>query len=1002
MRHPRLAGVLCVFLFLIASNRVLADQNFGAEAHTQAQVITPNGSSTKNGADNDPFQLNAAAHSSTSLGRGVASTGAKVGVIPEINALALHAFAYSDVFIVPPLTDSATASASAQWRDTLTITSDTLAVGTPTTVQLGIRLHATFTVRSCPFQQMNSASAAGTLFITGTLRDTFRQQQAFACEDLVRDNGVTTFNTFVGDTLIVKAILGAEAGSQGGTFITDAGNTMRFSIEPLSPDVSYTTASGYSYRTPVTLEPVPVPEPAIYERIGNLSSLHHDHAVGGLIRASDGNLYGMTGSGGAGGLGGIYRVASDGTVTLLHEFMGAPADIGPPLGELVEGSDGNFYGLAFGATSNAPQLCGPGVIFRVSPAGAVSVAHAFAPFDPVTGSFPEGAVGSGANACDVTAGATSHRLTRGPDGNLYGTVVGGGLNGTGTIFRLTTMGEFSVINQIDGTRADGTRYGGPTGLTLGSDGNFYGVASRGGLLFRVTPQGVLTKLHEFAGAPDGESVWARPEEGIDGNFYGIVKQGPCGTVYRLTPDGIYDEILSMPFDPTRSDDCPAGQFDAHPLITGANGRLYGVAEGGGEGYGTVVEISLAGQLRVLHTFGGGRAPSDGYQPAGRLLETSAGVLYGATAGFGGTHVYRLTVSAPPAVDATAPSASPTQLPVPNAAGWNNNDVIVTWNWRDDLGGSGIDPSNCTGITTSSGEGNPIALTASCNDVAGNTGSASYNVKIDRTAPTITAAANTAPNAAGWYNGPVTVTFTCADGLSGVPKCAGPEVLSTEGAAVASTAQTAKDAADNTSTPSNVVVVKIDVTPPTVSFSGGPTNGGTYYYGEVPTAPTCAAADGLSGLAGACAVAGYGTAVGPHTVIATASDNAGNRSSASGTYTVNPWTLNGFYQPIDMSGIWNVVKGGSTVPIKFEVFAGSTELVDPSIVVQPLTASEVSCDGGAADEIELTAAGSTSLQYDITGGQFIYNWQTPKKPGFCYVVTVALVDGTSRSAKIKLK
>ena len=58
--------------------------------------------------------------------------------------------------------------------------------------------------------------------------------------------------------------------------------------------------------------------------------------------------------------------------------------------------------------------------------------------------------------------------------------------------------------------------------------------------------------------------------------------------------------------------------------------------------------------------------------------------------------------------------------------------------------------------------------------------------------------------------------------------------------------------------------------------------------------------------------------------ATATDNAGRTATATRSYTVLGWTLNGFYQPVDMSTettvVYNSVKNGSTVPLKFEVFA----------------------------------------------------------------------------------
>ena len=121
-----------------------------------------------------------------------------------------------------------------------------------------------------------------------------------------------------------------------------------------------------------------------------------------------------------------------------------------------------------------------------------------------------------------------------------------------------------------------------------------------------------------------------------------------------------------------------------------------------------------------------------------------------------------------------------------------------------------------------------------------------------------------------------------------------------------------------------------------------------------------------------------------------------------TFTVLPWTLRGFYQPVDMGDVWNTVKNGSTVPIRFEVFAGSTELTNTSVVVQPLTATQSPCSSGPTDDIEILATGDTGLRYDTTAGQFIYNWQTPRKAGFCYVVTITLTDGSSLSGKIQLR
>src|SRR5206468_10979786 len=71
----------------------------------------------------------------------------------------------------------------------------------------------------------------------------------------------------------------------------------------------------------------------------------------------------------------------------------------------------------------------------------------------------------------------------------------------------------------------------------------------------------------------------------------------------------------------------------------------------------------------------------------------------------------------------------------NAAGWNKSDVKVTWHWSDGTG-SGIDPGNCAGTSTSSGDGASITVNGSCTDFAGNTRNVSRSVKVDTTAPSL--------------------------------------------------------------------------------------------------------------------------------------------------------------------------------------------------------------------------------------------------------------------------
>jgi len=137
--------------------------------------------------------------------------------------------------------------------------------------------------------------------------------------------------------------------------------------------------------------------------------------------------------------------------------------------------------------------------------------------------------------------------------------------------------------------------------------------------------------------------------------------------------------------------------------------------------------------------------------------------------------------------------------------------------------------------------------------------------------------------------------------------------------------------------------------------------------------------------------------------ATALDLAGNSYSEQRSYTVLAWTLLGFYAPVDMNDATNIVKNGSTVPLKFEVLAGATELTSVGAVLS-FTTTKINCNflDGIQAPVEVTSTGGTTLRYDSTSGQFIQNWQTPKTANACYVVTMTTQDGSELSANFKLK
>jgi len=187
-----------------------------------------------------------------------------------------------------------------------------------------------------------------------------------------------------------------------------------------------------------------------------------------------------------------------------------------------------------------------------------------------------------------------------------------------------------------------------------------------------------------------------------------------------------------------------------------------------------------------------------------------------------------------------------------------------------------------------------------------------------------------------------------------------------------------------------------------------------YFGESDPTPltykvtsgTLVSGDAFTGIL----IRDAGEGVGSYTIRQGTLSLGGNYdlSFVPANLVIQSWRLAGFYQPVDMplqggayAIVWNTVKGGSTVPFKFEVFRGATELKDLA-VVQPLFTKEVACVGNVSDAIELTATGGTVLRFDTSGDQFIYNWQTPRKPGYCYQVTMKTADGSPLVAYFQLK
>ncbi len=189
-------------------------------------------------------------------------------------------------------------------------------------------------------------------------------------------------------------------------------------------------------------------------------------------------------------------------------------------------------------------------------AGAAVPAHAQTP--TTLHSF----VQSSTDACEP-----EDNIVQGRDGNMYGVGVSCGTNGTGAVYKISTTGAESVVFSFPSTWSSCF-----SGLTLGSDGNFYGTCfttpTGNGSIFQLTPAGVFTDKHDFNGVNgDTEPVYG-PIQATDGNFYGVTGFDPftCGNVYKLTSAGVYTSLHTF----SGSDCGPASS-----LFQASDGNLYG-------------------------------------------------------------------------------------------------------------------------------------------------------------------------------------------------------------------------------------------------------------------------------------------------------------------------------------------------------------------------------------------------------------------------------------------
>ncbi|HZW95730.1 MAG TPA: choice-of-anchor tandem repeat GloVer-containing protein [Candidatus Eremiobacteraceae bacterium] len=243
-----------------------------------------------------------------------------------------------------------------------------------------------------------------------------------------------------------------------------------------------------------------------------------------LIQARNGDLYGTTNAGGTSdNAGTIFKLTTAGTLTTVYDFcqLTRCADGSSPIGygSLIQATDGFFYG-----TTRTGGEKGFGTIYQLSSSGTLKTIYKFC------------------KAAGCLDGSNPVGLVEGLDGNLYGVTTGGGANGYGDVFKVTRGGGGLTVLYSFCSQTGCSDGNGPTGLLLGSDGNFYGTTANLGsngavpnTIFQVTPSGAHTVL--YSSDLNTESSVLSVMQSTDGNLYGTNSTGGAnglGTFFKLS------------------------------------------------------------------------------------------------------------------------------------------------------------------------------------------------------------------------------------------------------------------------------------------------------------------------------------------------------------------------------------------------------------------------------------------------------------------------------------
>ncbi len=248
-----------------------------------------------------------------------------------------------------------------------------------------------------------------------------------------------------------------------------------------------------------------------------------ENPEGALVVGPDGLLYGTTLVGGSSNRGTVYRIATTGNYEVLYSFpkLSAFSDDGYPVNStganpragLTLSADGNFYGMASQGGEH-----GHGTLFRLTPAGSISVVHAFTG-PPFGGSQP-------------LAPVVQDDL-----GNFYGTTLAGGPYHSGTAWRIAPDGVFTLLHGFTGTSVDG--HSPYSGLLL-ANGTIYAATYSEGAT--GNGYGAIARLQESMGDPLPVELTVSAREVTAGTSVVVNWNAPAGATCTKvrTTDGMAD------------------------------------------------------------------------------------------------------------------------------------------------------------------------------------------------------------------------------------------------------------------------------------------------------------------------------------------------------------------------------------------------------------------------------------------------------------------------------